>query len=309
MKRGVLVAGSANLDFVVRAPHVPAPGETVLGNGFATFPGGKGANQAVACVRAGGAPTRMLLALGDDVHAAPIEASLRGAGVGLDIVRMRGTATGVAFVCLAGDGENAITVAPGANARLLPEHLPPLADVGHLLLQLETPLPTVEAWAREARRAGVQVALNAAPAQALPRSLLGDCQLLIVNEGELAAISGRQGIGAGLDALDAPAVVVTLGARGCCARVGGEYLLQPGFAVNAVDTTGAGDTFCGTLVASLSLGLPYPAALRHACAASALACTRLGAQTGVPRQDEVRRLLAARPGDATEALAAYVGIA
>ena len=106
-------------------------------------------------------------------------------------------------------------------------------------------------------------------------------------------------------------MVVTLGARGCCARVGGEYLLQSGFAVNAVDTTGAGDTFCGTLVASLSLslGLPYPAALRRACAASALACTRLGAQTGVPRQDDVRRLLAARPGDATEALAAYVGIA
>ena len=176
MKRGVLVAGSANLDFVVRATHVPAPGETVLGRGFSTYPGGKGANQAVACARAGGAPTRMLLALGDDPHAAPLEASLRGAGVGLDIVRVRGEATGVAFVCLAEDGENAITVAPGANAALRPEHLPPLAGVSHLLLQLETPLHAVEAWAREACRAGVHVALNAAPAQPARRLPAADRQ-------------------------------------------------------------------------------------------------------------------------------------
>ncbi|MEV8521000.1 ribokinase [Dyella marensis] len=309
MKRGVLVAGSANLDFVVRAAHVPAPGETVLGRGFATFPGGKGANQAVACARAGGAPTRMLLALGDDAHAAPIEASLRAAGVGLDAVRMRGESSGVAFVCLADDGENAITVAPGANAALRPDHLPPLAGVSHLLLQLETPLPTVKAWARVACRAGIHVALNAAPAQALPRSLLDDCQLLIVNEGELAAITGEHDITAGLDALDVAAVVVTLGARGCCARVGSQYLLQPGFAVDAIDTTGAGDTFCGVLVAGLSLGLAYPAALRRASAASALACTRLGAQAGVPGYEQVQRLLAVRPADATEALAAYVGFA
>ena len=309
MKRGVLVAGSANLDFVVRARRVPAPGETVLGRGFATFPGGKGANQAVACARAGGAPTRMLLALGDDPQATPIEASLRAAGVGLDIVRVRDESTGVAFVCLADDGENAITVAPGANAALRAEHLPPLAGVGHLLLQLETPMPTVEAWAHTARRAGIHVALNAAPARALPRSLLDDCQLLIVNEGELAALTGECDIAAGLAALDVAAVVVTLCARGCCARVGSEYLLQPGFAVEAIDTTGAGDTFCGVLVAGLSLGLAYPAALRRASAASALACTRLGAQAGVPGYEQVQRLLALRPAAAAETLAAYVGFA
>lgn len=305
----VLVAGSANLDFVVRAAHVPAPGETVLGRGFATFPGGKGANQAVACARAGGASTRMLLALGDDPYAVPIEASLHAAGVDPQIVRVPGEATGVAFVCLADSAENAITVALGANAALRPEHLPSLAGVSHLLLQLETPLPTVEAWARAARRAGVYVALNAAPAQALPLSLLDDCRLLIVNEGELAAITGVHGIAAGLGALDVEAVVVTLGARGCCARVGDRHLLQPGFAVQAIDTTGAGDTFCGALVAALSLGLPFAAALRRACAASALACTRLGAQAGVPAYDEVQRLLAAQTGDAADALAAYVGLA
>ena len=305
----VLVAGSANLDFVVRAAHVPAPGETVLGRAFSTFPGGKGANQAVACARAGGAPTRMLLALGDDPHAAPLEASLRAAGVGLDIVRVRGESTGVAFVCLADGAENAITVAPGANAMLQSEHLPPLGGTSHLLMQLETPLPTVEAWARAARRAGVYVALNAAPAQALPRGLLDDCRLLIVNEGELAAITGVHGIAAGLAALEVESVVVTLGARGCCARVGRDYLLQPGFAVDAIDTTGAGDTFCGTLVAALSLGLPFPAALRRACAASALACTRLGAQAGVPTHGEVQQLLASRAGEASAELAAYAGLA
>jgi ribokinase len=305
----VLVAGSANLDFVVRAAHVPAPGETVLGRAFATFPGGKGANQAVACARAGGAPTRMLLALGDDAYAAPMEAALREAGVAPQIVRVAGASTGVAFVCLADSAENAITVAPGANAALRPEHLPPLAGISHVLLQLETPLSTVEAWARAARRAGVYVALNAAPAQPLPLSLLDDCRLLIVNEGELAAITGVHGIAAGLAALDVEAVVVTLGARGCCARVGGRHLLQPGFAVDAIDTTGAGDTFCGTLVAALNLGLPFAAALRRACAASALACTRLGAQAGVPAREEVQRLLASRDHDAVDALAAYAGLA
>jgi len=116
----VLVAGSANLDFVVTAARVPAPGETILGRDFRTFPGGKGANQAVASARAGGASTRMLLALGSDAHAETIEASLRAAGVKLDIVRAASEATGVAFICVADSAENAITVAPGANSAATP---------------------------------------------------------------------------------------------------------------------------------------------------------------------------------------------
>ena len=131
----LLVAGSANLDFVVRVHRIAAPGETVLGHSLQAFPGGKGANQAIACARAGGAPTRMLLALGDDANAAPIEASLRDAGVGLHIVRTTNQATGVAFISLADSAENAITVAPGANAALAPSDLPALAGVSHLLLQ------------------------------------------------------------------------------------------------------------------------------------------------------------------------------
>lgn len=306
----VLVAGSANLDFVVRAAHVPAPGETVLGRDFATFPGGKGANQAVACARAGGASTRMLLALGNDAYAAPIEASLREAGVALQVVRTA-QPTGTAFICVADSAENAITVAPGANHALAPEHLPAL-DVAYLLLQLETPVPTVIAFAQHARAAGVRVALNAAPAQPLPRELLDALDVLIVNEGELAEITQVHGdIGGALARLDVPCVIVTLGARGACARVNGQFVLQPGFQVTPIDTTAAGDTFCGALVAALASEADFASALRRACAAAALACTRLGAQSSIPVRDEVDAFLAAQPApDATARgkLATFCGV-
>ncbi|HST44409.1 MAG TPA: ribokinase [Luteimonas sp.] len=298
----VLVAGSANLDFVVRAAHVPAPGETILGRELATFPGGKGANQAVACARAGGAATRMLLALGDDASAAPIEASLREAGVDLHLVRAQGVSTGSAFICIADDGENAITVAPGANATLRADQLPTLAGVRYLLMQLETPLDAVAAWARAARDAGIGVVLNAAPAQPLPAALLATVDLLVVNEGELGMLTGIRGdLAAALAALPDADVVVTLGALGACARVGGTLHLQPGFAVDVVDTTAAGDTFCGVLVAALAQDTPVPAALRQACAASALACTQLGAQASIPDTAAVDALLAAHPADAATA--------
>ncbi|TBR36746.1 MULTISPECIES: ribokinase [Dyella] len=290
----VLVAGSANLDFVVRATHVPAPGETVLGRDFGTFPGGKGANQAAACAKAGGASTQMLVALGYDVHAQVLEASLIDAGVVMRTVRSNGP-TGVAFVCLSDTAENAITVAPGANNALLPEHLPPLHNISHLLMQLESPLPSVLAWARAARGAGVVTVLNAAPAQALPDELIALIDVLIVNEHELAQLTGLHDIDAALDRLTNPCVVVTLGAQGSRARMHGEHLHQPAFAITPVDTTGAGDTFCGTLVAALCRGLPFAEALRHASAASALACTRLGAQAGIPTAREVNDLLASHP--------------
>lgn len=290
----LLVAGSANLDLVVRVPRIAAPGETVLGHSLQTFPGGKGANQAIACARTGGAPTRMLLALGSDAHAAPIEASLRDAGVGLHIVRAANQPTGVAFISLADSAENAITVAPGANAMLAPTDLPTLAGVSHLLLQLETPLASVAAFAQQAHAAGVTVVLNAAPAQALAPELLAAVDVLIVNEGELAMLTGAQPtLQAALAQMAVPCVVVTLGARGCCAWHGGELLRQAAFAVDAVDTTAAGDTFCGALVAALSQGADMRAALRRASAAAALACTRLGAQTSIPTRAEVDDFLRA----------------
>lgn len=310
-RKTLLVAGSANLDFVVRASHVPAPGETVLGREFATFPGGKGANQAVACARAGGVDTRMLLALGNDPFARTIEDSLADASVALQVVRST-QPTGTAFICLSDDAENAITVAPGANAALRGDELTSLQAVSHLLLQLETPMEAVTAFALAARAAEVQVVLNAAPAQALPTELLRSVDILIVNEGELATVTGHRGsVAECLALLDVPCVVVTLGARGCCARQGADFFLQSGFKVQAVDTTAAGDTFCGALVAALNLGDDLPAALRHACAASALACTRLGAQSSIPQRVEVEALLRSddRHAQATDpALAAYCGL-
>ena len=288
----ILVAGSANLDFVVRANHIPAPGETVLGFDFKTFPGGKGANQAVACARAGGASTQMLLGLGADAFAEPLEGSLNEAGVQLHVKRVAGQPTGTAFICVSDDGENAITVAPGANNALAAQDLPSLAGVSHLLLQLETPLATVIAYAKAAKAQGVAVALNAAPAQPLPAELLSAIDILMVNEGELAAISNHNGnVTECLERIDVPCVVVTLGSQGALARTDGQIFKQSAFPVTPVDTTGAGDTFCGVFVAALSQGQSVPMAMRMACAAGALACTRPGAQSSIPTQPELQTFL------------------
>ncbi len=289
----ILVAGSANLDFVVRADHIPAPGETVLGREFKTFPGGKGANQAVACARAGGADTAMLLALGDDAFAAPLEASLKNAGVHLHIHRSSTLPTGTAFICVSDDAENAITVAPGANNALTAKDLPELSGVSHLVMQLETPLATVAAYARAAKSRGVKVVLNAAPALVLPDELLANLDVLIVNEGELAIVAQHSGdIESSLTRLKVPCVVVTLGSQGSLAREQGLVIRQAAFPITPVDTTGAGDTFVGSFVAALSCGAPLQVALRQASAASALACLTAGAQSSIPTQTQVQTFLA-----------------
>jgi ribokinase len=278
----ILVAGSANLDFVARASTIPRPGETVIGQAFHTFPGGKGANQAIACARAGGVPTAMLLALGHDAFATPLLDSLQQAGVTLHTVRVA-EPTGLAFICVSNEGDNAITVVPGANHALQAKHLPSLQGITHLLMQLETPLATVQAYAQAARAQGVKVVLNAAPARALPAALLDCVDILIVNEGELCALTSEHGsLEEKLAQLPVPCVVVTLGGAGSIARVDGHVLKQAAFSVDVVDTTAAGDTFCGVLVAALSQSLDMPAAMRRASAASALACTRLGAQSSIP---------------------------
>jgi ribokinase len=288
----ILVAGSANLDFVVRAAHIPAPGETVLGTSFQTFPGGKGANQAVACARAGGAATTMLAALGEDAFAQPLVDSLKQAHVALQLVRTPDTPTGTAFICVSDEGENAITVAPGANAKLAPEHWPQLEGITHLLMQLETPVATVMAFAQHARAQGAQVVLNAAPAQALPTELLALVDILIVNEGELAALTLPQlSLEQQLAHISVPSVVVTLGGEGCLAKHQGELIRQSAFKVDVVDTTAAGDTFCGALVAALARKASLPDAMREASAAAALTCTTLGAQSSIPSRSQVLTLL------------------
>ena len=308
----ILVAGSANLDFVVRAPHVPGPGETVLGRELAMIPGGKGANQAVACARAG-APTRMLVALGQDTFAPLLERSLLEAGVELHVVRVENEATGVALICIGDDAENAITVAPGANSMLRGSDLPSLDGVGYLLLQLETPLDTVLEFARAARARDIKVVLNAAPAQALSDELLRVVDVLIVNQDELTKVAGHHGsLAEELSSLDIPCAIVTLGSRGCCACERGAFALQPSFKVNSVDTTAAGDTFCGVFVASLSSGATLPEALRRASAAAALATTRVGAQSSIPTRDEIETLLRTDGRsyqDAIGALEAYCDLA
>lgn len=291
----ILVAGSANLDFMVRASHIPEPGETVLGRDFKTFPGGKGANQAIACARAGGAATTMILALGNDAFAVPLEASLNAANVRLCIKHVPDQPTGTAFICVSDDAENAITVAPGANHSLQPDDMlaaAELAKFSHLLLQLETPVDTVTAFAQAARQQGVKVVLNAAPARQLSSELLALIDILIVNEGELAVVSNSSGsIDQCLERIQVPCVVVTLGGRGACARVDGKRLTQAAFPVTPVDTTGAGDTFCGAFVAALAHGKDVSEALRQGCAAGALTCTRPGAQSSIPTHLHVQEFL------------------
>lgn len=308
----ILVAGSANLDFVVQAPRIPVPGETVLGHSFQNFPGGKGANQAVACARAGGVATQFLGAFGTDTLAQPILDSLHGAGVRVHAIRCAEAPTGTAFICVDAHGENAITVVPGANALLAPQHLPSLSGIRHLLLQLETPRATLQAYAQKARAAGVQVVLNAAPAQREALAVLPDIDILIVNEGELALLAGDVGtVQAQMASLGVPTVITTLGARGCIARTPDGYTVQTSLPAEVVDTTAAGDTFCGALVAALSQNQGLPQALRCASAAAALACTRTGAQTSIPSRAEVEALLASTPPSseaAAQALAEYCGL-
>ncbi len=291
----ILVAGSANLDFVVRAGQIPAPGQTVLGRDFQTFPGGKGANQAVACARAGGAPTAMLCALGDDDFAKPLMASLSSAHVQLHTVRSS-QPTGTAFICVSDDGENAITVAPGANGDLQPAHWPAHLHISHLLMQLETPVATVLAFAQAARAQGAKVVLNAAPARQLPPELLRCVDMLIVNEGELADLAGSQGdVLTQLQRLAKQHrlhdVIVTLGAQGCLALHLGHVIQQKAYTIDVVDTTAAGDTFCGALIAAHSRGVPMQQCLQEASAASALACQKLGAQSSIPNREEVIALI------------------
>jgi ribokinase len=305
----VVIVGSANVDLVVPVPRHPGAGETVLGGDLARTPGGKGANQAVAAARAGGASTTFLGSLGRDDAAELLLASLVSAGVDTTLVSRSDAATGTAFICVSPDGENAIVVAPGANGRLEvgSSGARRLGEADVVLAQLEVPLPTVVAAAR-ARRAGSLMVLNAAPSQPLPRELWEQLDVLVVNEHEARDLAeDRTGRSAGgtVDAVgeapteeslaralldQVPAVVVTLGGRGCLVAERDRPLIRvEAPRVTAVDTTGAGDTFCGVLAAHLARGTALAEAARWAVVAGALAVTRPGAQDAVPSAVEVER--------------------
>ena len=303
----VLVIGSVNADLTVQAPRIPRPGETVLGDHAQVSPGGKGANQAVAAAQAG-AQVTLIAAVGDDPFRAPSLAGLQAAGVNLDGLITAPAPTGLALITVAGDGENAITVASGANLHLAATHLPAdFQGVHTLLLQQElTPEITREA-ARRAHAAGVRVLLNAAPDRGADPELLAHTHHLIVNEHELAAVlpatahlprqAGSADIAAAARSLLAPAgqgpdtVTVTLGAHGSVTVTAAHTHIQPALNVTVVDTTGAGDTYCGTLAARLAHGEDLERALAVAGAAAALACTRPGAQAAMPALADTLALL------------------
>lgn len=268
-----VVVGSTNVDLVLTVPALPAPGETVLGTSSRREPGGKGGNQAVALARLGAA-VAFVSAVGEDPEGKWSRARLVEEGIDVSAVATVAAPTGLAVVMVDPLGENSIVVAPGANAAVVaPEHL--AADV--LLLSLEVPLPAVVAAASLARRLGVPVVLNAAPAQPLPAALLADVDVLVVNETEWEAL-GRPTAGT---------VVVTRGGAGCVVLHEGARHAVPAVPVDAVDTTGAGDCFAAALAWGVGSGLPVLDAVGFASRAAALSVTVPGARGGLPRYDDV----------------------
>ncbi len=285
----VVVVGSANVDLVVRAPRHPVPGETLLGSDFVMHPGGKGANQAVAAARAG-ASVAMIGRLGPDAGADLLRSELTQAGVDVSSI---GTCThdptGTALITVADSGENTIIVVPGANAKLRPVHVDDanaaFSNATVVLAQLEIPLEVVVAAFTRGRALGATTILNAAPSRPLGPVLLNLVDILVVNETELLETVGVSS----LDPRDWPTVgsvktiVVTVGRGGVvfgAPRSAGAAV--PGHLIDPVDTTAAGDTFCGYLAAGLAAGLPLEAACIRANAAAAMACLVEGAQPSIP---------------------------
>lgn len=275
----VTVVGSVNLDLVAALPRLPSPGETLTATGLARVPGGKGANQALA-VRRLGLPVRLLAAVGTDPEADTALDLLRADGVDLTGVTQTNEPTGLALIAVDAAGETTIVVVPGANATLRVAEAD-VTDAEAVLTVLEVPDDAVRAAAEQAR--GLFV-LNAAPARPVPRDVLRRADLVVVNSAEHAAVPG-------LDA--ARAVTVTYGAHGAVLlREGREVARATPPVVQAVDGTGAGDAFVGAAVAGLLERRRDDDLLRRACAAGALAVTRLGAQPSLPTAAEIDEVLA-----------------
>lgn len=289
----IAVLGSTNMDLVAYVEKAPQRGETVTGRAFRTIPGGKGANQAIAAARAG-ATVSMIGAVGNDPYGAQLRSTLEHSGVDTDHLRTVEGPSGTAHIVVDDEGGNAIVVIPAANGTV--DHLAPgdeslIASADALLLQLEIPLKAVVAGAEAARAHGVRTILTPAPAQPLPPELLAVTDLLLPNEYEATTLTGRSDpIAAARALLDqVPAVVVTLGAAGSlyAARDGADPLAVPAPSVTAVDSTGAGDTFAGTLAVALSEERPIREALHWAAAAAALSVQRPGASASMPYRSEI----------------------
>jgi len=299
----IVVVGSSNTDMIIQLDRIPKPGETILGGTFTTAAGGKGANQAVGAARAGGRVT-LVARVGQDMFGDQALAGFQKDGICVDYVaRDRKAPSGVALIFVARDGENSIAVAGGANGQLSPADVRKaravLSKAAVMVLQLEIPLPTVEAAADLASKLGVRVILNPAPARKLPKSLLRQVSILTPNETEAELLTGvkvtdEASLQRAADALLAcgvGTVILTLGARGAFVAGPGVRQWVRGFKVKPVDTTAAGDIFNGALAVALAEGKPLLDAVRLANAAAAISVTRLGAQPSAPQRREIEKLL------------------
>lgn len=299
MAQKIVVVGSSNTDMIIKLGRIPRPGETLLGGEFTMAAGGKGANQAVAAARAGGAVT-FVARVGQDMFGDQAVRGFLQDRINVDyIFRDKVAASGVALIFVAQDGENSIAVASGANSKLSPKDLTKakgaIASAAILLLQLETPLETVQAAANMASAKSVRVILNPAPAQPLPDELLRQLAVLTPNETEAELLTG---IKVDSDAAAARAaeslrakgvhtVIITLGARGAWVADETSSRLIPGYKVTPVDSTAAGDVFNGALAIALAENRSLNEAVAFANAAGALSVTKLGAQPSAPRRKEI----------------------
>jgi ribokinase len=300
----IVVIGSSNTDMIIKVPRIPKPGETLLGGTFTIAAGGKGANQAVAAARAGGNVT-FIACIGDDMFGRQAIEGFKNDNIDVTYINtIAEDPSGVALIFVDDKGENSIAVASGANARLMPQDVDKVRDVitsaDLLLMQLETPLPTIEKAARIAREADIKVILNPAPAQSLPDELLVNLYAITPNESETELLTGitvedvedakeaaQKLIEKGLEV-----VIVTLGSKGALLKTKEQAELVEGFTVNAVDATAAGDVFNGSLTVAIAEGKSLSNAVRFANAAAALSATKLGAQPSAPKRDEIDAFLA-----------------
>src|ERR1700730_5688133 len=299
MKPSIVVAGSSNTDMVIKADHLPAPGETILGGIFFMNPGGKGANQAVAAARLGGNVT-FIAKIGNDIFGRQSKQRFEEEKINTSYMLLDPEQpSGVALITVDKDAENCIVVAPGANACMSPDDLVEARQVIEkarvLLVQLEIPLHTVEHIVSIAAKAGVKVILIPAPACPLPDSLLRLVSILTPNKKEAEMIAGIKVVNLEtakraaeiIKERGAESVILTLGPEGAIILHKGNFTRVPALPVNALDTTGAGDVFNGALAVAISEGLDISEATHFACKAATISVTRLGAQSSAPVKKEV----------------------
>ena len=298
-RRQILVVGSSNTDMVIKAAHLPRPGETILGGTFFMNPGGKGANQAVAIARLGG-PVTFICKTGSDIFGHQSQQLFEEEGINTSYVFSdSGNPSGVALITVDEKAENCIVVASGANANLLPSDLEKAEEAIEradlVLMQLEVPMETVCFVADIAWQKGKKVILNPAPAHPLPADLLRHLYLITPNETEAEMITGvkitdESSAGEAARALSGMGVqhvIITLGSKGALIYSNGKAEMVPALKVEAVDTTAAGDVFNGALTVALSEGRSLKEAARFACKASAISVTRVGAQSSATYRNVV----------------------